>query len=144
MFLSMNFSQAQSVNDILGGEINLSDGRSTVRISIGNDRFDQRRLIQRVRLLEQAVRDLQDVVYDLQANPAQEIKFNCHAVTCRQSTSIHSANSSTCSMFGMFRPESFHVWASSGSEAEIKADDRLNSDSDVRIIQSPVSCDIAR
>lgn len=50
------------------GRIDLRNGDSTVRISIGNDRADNYLLARRVRLLEEAVRDLQDQVYDLREN----------------------------------------------------------------------------
>lgn len=78
------------------------------------------------------------------ANPTQEVKFTCRAVTCRQSTSIHNASQSNCSFFNMYRPEAITVWAFSGSEAEKKGTAKLTSDRDVKHIQSAVSCDIAR
>jgi hypothetical protein len=50
------------------GRIEIGNGDSTVRISIGNDRDNNIFLTRRVRLLEEAVRDLQDQVYDLREN----------------------------------------------------------------------------
>lgn len=51
------------------GTVVLRDGRSIVRIEVGDDR-DDRDTLMRVRRLEQAVRDLQDKVYELQTNSA--------------------------------------------------------------------------
>jgi peptidoglycan hydrolase CwlO-like protein len=50
------------------GSITLRDGRTVLRIDVGDDR-DDREILQRVRRLEQAVRDLQEKVYDLQSQP---------------------------------------------------------------------------
>jgi hypothetical protein len=58
------------------GSITLSDGRSIVRIDVGDER-DEREMLRRVRRLEQAVRDLQDKVYQLQAAPARRSYFVC-------------------------------------------------------------------
>ena len=50
------------------GSLTLRDGRSILRIDVGDDR-DDRDMLRRVRRLEQAVRDLQDQVYQLQVAP---------------------------------------------------------------------------
>ncbi|WPU64733.1 hypothetical protein [Peredibacter starrii] len=57
-----------------GGTVVLRDGRSIVRIEVGDDR-DDRDTLMRVRRLEQAVRDLQDKVYELQANSAPRTRI---------------------------------------------------------------------
>lgn len=54
-------ASAQRRDDRLDGRIIFRDGRSTVRISI-NERSD---MALRIRMLEEAVRDLQAQVYDL-------------------------------------------------------------------------------
>lgn len=144
LLLSITAAQAQRHSDRRDGDITLTDGRRTVRINIGDERFEQRQLMKRIRRLEEAVRDLQDSVYDLQTNPTQEVKFSCFAVTCRQSTSIHHASEHNCSFFNMYKAERTTVWATTGSEAEKIATAKLKADSDVRHIQSAVSCDIAR
>jgi hypothetical protein len=141
LIFSITATQAQRHRD---GDITLTDGRRTVRINIGDERFERGQLMRRIRRLEEAVRDLQDSVYDLQTNPTQEVKFTCRAVTCRQSTSIHSASASNCSFFNMYRPETITVWAESGSRAEKKATAKLEQDTDVKQIQSAVSCSISR
>lgn len=60
----------------MGGSINLRDGRTTVRINVGDDR-DDRDMLMRIRRLEQAVRDLQDKVYDLQSAPRTQQVVVC-------------------------------------------------------------------
>lgn len=50
------------------GDLRDRDGRAIVRIEIGDDR-DDRDMLRRVRRLEQAVRDLQNQVYQLQDAP---------------------------------------------------------------------------
>ena len=58
------------------GRITTRDGRTTVRISIGDNRNGN--VNQRIRLLEEAVRDLQDMVYDLQdSNRRPRIAYVC-------------------------------------------------------------------
>lgn len=49
----------------------IRDGRTIIRINVGDDR-DERDLLRRVHRLEQAVRDLQDKIYEL--NSSREIK----------------------------------------------------------------------
>lgn len=51
------------------GRIDLRSGESTIRISVGNDRDRDLQLTKRVRMLEEAVRDLQAQVYDLRDEP---------------------------------------------------------------------------
>jgi TolA-binding protein len=59
-----------------GGSLTLRDGRSIIRIDIGDDR-DDREMLMRVRRLEQAVRDLQDQVYQLAVTPRIQIVHTC-------------------------------------------------------------------
>jgi hypothetical protein len=61
---------AQSRGGEIDGRIILNNGSSTVRISI-NERND---VHQRLRLLEEAVRDLQDQVFDLRDRPRREAR----------------------------------------------------------------------
>lgn len=63
----MAFS-ALAQSRVRNGSIDLGNGRSTIRIEIGDDR-DDREMLRRVRNLERAVRDLQDQVYQLQSQP---------------------------------------------------------------------------
>jgi hypothetical protein len=65
VFMSQVYAQSRIGRD---GNIILDGGRTTVRIEIGDER-DDRELLQRVRRLEHAVRDLQNKVYDLQTQP---------------------------------------------------------------------------
>lgn len=64
-----SFAQSRGRNDNrndnrpVEGQITMRDGRTTVRINVGEDDRDQN---MRIRRLEQAVRDLQAQVYDLQ------------------------------------------------------------------------------
>lgn len=51
------------------GSVTLGDGRNIVRIEVGDDR-DDREMLRRVRRLEQAVREMQEQVYQLQSTPA--------------------------------------------------------------------------
>lgn len=50
------------------GSISMNNGRNTVRINVGDSRDDRDMLYRMIRL-EQAVRDLQDQVYELQVAP---------------------------------------------------------------------------
>lgn len=77
-------AQAYSQEITANGNIRLSDGRSTVQISVGNQSSSNAQLAARVILLERAVRDLQDMVYDLRLNdvPAiTEIEYTCRIET---------------------------------------------------------------
>jgi hypothetical protein len=69
------------------GRIDLRNGDSTVRISIGNDRDNSYLLTRRVRLLEEAVRDLQDQVYDLRENERPRERSE-RVVVCSLKTSF--------------------------------------------------------
>jgi hypothetical protein len=68
------------------GRISLPQGRSTVQIRVGSrDQHQQQFLIQRILLLEEAVQDLQDIVYTLILRgqggsfPShQQTKYFCH------------------------------------------------------------------
>lgn len=60
------------------GDLVLRDGRTTVRINVGSDR-DERDQLMRIRRLEQAVRDLQDQVYQLQSTPSRREIVVCSA-----------------------------------------------------------------
>jgi hypothetical protein len=63
------FSQAFAQSRVdRNGNIILGNGRTTVRIEVGDSR-DDREILSRVRRLEQAVRDLQVQVYQLQSEP---------------------------------------------------------------------------
>jgi hypothetical protein len=68
MLLSLVTVSAFAQSRVRNGSIDLGNGRSTIRIEIGDDR-DDREMLRRVRNLERAVRDLQDQVYQLQAQP---------------------------------------------------------------------------
>lgn len=64
--------------DLDAGSIVLKDGRRIVKIDVGDDREDH--AMDRIRRLEQAVADLQQKVYDLQAEalkPKSHDKFIC-------------------------------------------------------------------
>ena len=56
------------------GRIDLRSGDSTIRISVGNDRDRDLQLTKRVRMLEEAVRDLQAQVYDLRDEPRTQTR----------------------------------------------------------------------
>jgi hypothetical protein len=58
------------------GRIDLRSGESTIRISVGNDRDRDLQLTKRVRMLEEAVRDLQAQVYDLRDEPRTQMKVS--------------------------------------------------------------------
>lgn len=60
----------------IDGSVVLRDGRTILRINVGDDRDDRDSLI-RIRRLEQAVRDLQDQVYQLQTAPRRESYVVC-------------------------------------------------------------------
>lgn len=68
MLVSLITVSAFAQSRVRNGSIDLGNGRSTIRIEIGDDR-DDREMLRRVRNLERAVRDLQDQVYQLQAQP---------------------------------------------------------------------------
>jgi len=70
---------AQRRGDDRDGSLTLRDGRNIMRIEIGDDR-DDRDMLRRVRRLEQAVRDLQDQVYQLQSTPVAAPRR--HYVVC--------------------------------------------------------------
>ena len=59
------------------GEISIGNGKSTIEISIGDDRSDERELNRRVRVLERAVRDLQAKVYNLTQAPVVTEQWSC-------------------------------------------------------------------
>lgn len=69
------------------GRIDLSSGDSTIRISVGNDRDRDLQLTKRVRMLEEAVRDLQAQVYDLRDEPRRERTVT--TVVCAMTTSFN-------------------------------------------------------
>lgn len=122
------------------GSITLRDGRSVVRISIGDEDRNERVMVRRIRRLEEAVRDLQDTVYDLQTQTPVENKYVCGVKTCRHSTSIHNAGLRSCDFFGMWKNEIVEVWSYSGSEAERTAIQRLKTDKDVAFTQNTPNC----
>lgn len=68
------FAQRRGGDD----EVVLRDGRRIIRIDVGDDR-DERDMLRRVRRLEQAVRDLQEQVYQLQAAPVRTTSHVCSA-----------------------------------------------------------------
>lgn len=70
-------AQSRRDDDRLDGRIIFRDGRSTVRISI-NERRD---LNLRIRLLEEAVRDLQAQVYDLRDSEPRTRIVTTHVCT---------------------------------------------------------------
>jgi hypothetical protein len=72
---SAAFAQRDNRN---GGSLTLRDGRNIIRIEIGDDR-DDREVLQRVRRLEQAVRDLQDQVYQISTTPRTRTVHTCGA-----------------------------------------------------------------
>lgn len=74
------FAQSRRGNRDDRGTVVLRDGRSIVRIEVGDDR-DDRDMLMRVRRLEQAVRDLQDKVYELQTSniPRTQTIYVCSA-----------------------------------------------------------------
>lgn len=133
--LSLNL-QAREIE----GNITLGDGRRVVRIDIGREDQNIKQMARRIRRLESAVHDLQNVVYDLQTQVPQESHYSCTARTCRESTSIHSTSGTNCSFFNMYRTEKISVWATSGSEAETSAEEKLKADKDIAKIGSSVSC----
>jgi hypothetical protein len=122
--------------------LSLLDGNKLVVISIGNENTNSREMVQRIRTLERAVRDLQEIVYDLRSNPQQESRYACEAVTCRRSSSIHATSPKNCSFFSLMKKEVTNVWAMSGSEAEKIASARLESDADIVTISGIPSCSI--
>lgn len=67
---------AQRRDDRGNGRVTVGNGRSIVRIEIGDDR-DDREILMRVRRLEEAVRDLQDQVYQLQSQPQRREIWVC-------------------------------------------------------------------
>lgn len=123
-------------------DISLLDGRKLVVVSIGNENTNSREMVQRIRTLERAVKDLQEIVYDLRSSPQQESKYACEVVTCRKSSSIHANSAKNCSFFGLMKKEVVNVWAMAGSEAEKIARAKLESDSDIVTIASDPNCSI--
>jgi hypothetical protein len=93
MLLSLSLGAfAQSRGNQIGGRIQFGDGQSTVRISV-NERSD---VNLRIRLLEEAVRDLQAQVYDLRdASPATRIVTShvCSLTTNFDGTFVGKASS---------------------------------------------------
>jgi hypothetical protein len=85
---------AQSRNS--DGRVEIGGGRSTVRIVVGNDRQDANQN-DRIRRLEQAVRDLQDQVFDLRDQPQTTIvRTNvCSLKTTFDGTFIGKASTRT-------------------------------------------------
>lgn len=80
------------------GRIDLRSGDSTIRISVGNDRDRDLQLTKRVRMLEEAVRDLQAQVYDLRDEPRRERTVTtvvCSLSTPFNGTFIGKASSQT-------------------------------------------------
>lgn len=59
-----------------GGSGRLHDGPSIIRIEVGDDR-DDRDMLRRLRRLEQAVRELQNKVYQLEEGPRLETITTC-------------------------------------------------------------------
>jgi hypothetical protein len=72
------FAQSRSDrnNDNGRNNMTLRDGRTILRIDIGDDR-DDREMLMRVRRLEEAVRDLQDQVYQLVVTPRYRTVHSC-------------------------------------------------------------------
>jgi hypothetical protein len=118
-----------------------------IRIEIGSDSDrDTRAMVRRIARLEQAVRDLQNRVYQLEdRDPTpQVVKFNCSFKSCRQSTSIHDARSgNNCTFFRMWRDEKQVVWAVDGREASSNLEASIRSDKDIVHFNS-LSCNEAR
>ncbi len=77
---------------VRNGNIDLGNGRSTIRIEIGDDR-DDREMLRRVRNLESAVRDLQDQVYQLQSQPRTISLHVCSANIFSVGTIVAKAES---------------------------------------------------
>jgi hypothetical protein len=138
VILSISTSYARNFNH----DVSLLDGNKLVVISIGSENTNSREMVQRIRTLERAVRDLQEIVYDLRSNPQQESRYACEAVTCRRSSSIHANSAKNCNFFGLMKSEVVNVWAMSGSEAEKIASAKLESDSDIVAIGATPSCSV--
>lgn len=78
LLLSIGASaQSRGGNDV-EGSIRMDNGRTTVRINVGDSR-DDRDMLKRVYRLEQAVRDLQEQVYKLQSQPTRRNVVVCSA-----------------------------------------------------------------
>ena len=140
LLLSMTMI-ATSVN-ALEGLIRVTDGHSIVRINIGEENQSKRDMGRRIRRLEAAVRDLQDMVYDLQttAPVPSEILFECTARTCRKSSSIHGTSGNNCDFFRLWKNETIKIWAEKGSVATQLAEESLKADRDVSKVQNVPSC----
>ena len=78
-------ASAQQRRDERDARIVMRDGRSTVRISINDNRNTDVNL--RIRMLEEAVRDLQAQVYDLQDTQVQTRVVTTHV--CSMSTTFY-------------------------------------------------------
>lgn len=70
------FAQSRGDRDNGRNNVTLRDGRTILRIDIGDDR-DEREMLLRVRRLEEAVRDLQDQVYQLATTPRVRTVHTC-------------------------------------------------------------------
>lgn len=81
----MGLSTAFAQRD-LDGRVRTRDGHSIIRITVGDSRSD-RDLVNRVRRLEQAVMDLQDRIYDLEAND-RPITRAVNVYVCSMTTSF--------------------------------------------------------
>lgn len=80
------------------GRFRTRDGQSIIRISVGDSRSD-RDLANRVRRLEQAVMDMQNRIYDLEASDTPRTRpvdiFVCSLKTSFDGTFIGKANTKT-------------------------------------------------
>lgn len=77
---SISAASAQSIG--LDGTIRLNDGRTIVRIDVNTDnRQDIRSMSRRIRRLEQAVRALQNRVYELEDDAPRRAEVIIHTCT---------------------------------------------------------------
>lgn len=97
IIVSLMAFSAFAQSRVRNGNIDLGNGRSTVRIEIGDDR-DDREMLRRVRNLERAVRDLQDQVYQLQAQPRTITVHVCSGTFFSVGTLVGKATSRTEAM----------------------------------------------
>lgn len=82
LFSVMTASSASARVLNLDGSITLHDGGRVVRINVGGeDRQDSRSMIRRIKRLEEAVRALQNRVYDLEDTQVLQVeKWTCKIV----------------------------------------------------------------
>ena len=101
--LSLTFIATASAQDRnqVSGDIRIGDGTNVLRISVNrSETTNTRDLSKRMQRLERAVRQLQNRVYELEDTPVdQEASYNCNVITCRESSSIHSASRNNCQFF---------------------------------------------